>query len=209
MISPDQCDVWPHPIARAERVTVDPPLGADHVRIGFLGFAKRQKGFDDYLELLASTDQQGANWCEFRLVGSIAEATYGSPPAKLVIVPGIEDRAKYVEGVRSVDYAYTFLDDQTYRLTSSSSVIDAIAALRPMIGLDTATVRAMSEGHEVGYFCRTKNELHNLVVNRDVLFDTTRYHRFQKGLRALGAARAPAELSKAIARTVGGSLRAA
>ena len=53
----------------------------------------------------------------------------------------------------------------------------------------------MFDGHKVGYFCRTMDELSNLVTRSDALFDPVRYREFQEGLRSLRVGRAPSELT--------------
>ena len=197
-----QCDVWLLPIADGECVASPPPLRTSRLNLGFLGFARPEKGFDNFLALLAQADALGADWYDFSLVGSALASDYSDLPDRLIVVPGVADRTNYVAAVRSVDYACIFLDNDTYRLTSSGSVIDAIAALRPMIGLETSSTRAMFDGHRVGYFCRSMDELRGLIANRDALFDAVRYREFQEGLLALRRGRTPAELAGPIGETI-------
>src|SRR5262249_10552664 len=139
---------------------------------------------------------------EFCLVGEVTDAEYLPLPERLTMVPDLRDRTKFAAAVRAVDYACVFLDEHTYRLTSSGSVIDAIAALRPMIGPETAATRAMFGAVETGYFAGTREALSALLRNGKALTDVVRYRAFQDGLMRLRRGRTPAELVEPVARTL-------
>ncbi len=202
LIRDAQCDVWPLPVLDAEFVDACPALSPDRLRLGFLGFAKRQKGFDIFLDLVATADRHQADWIDFVLIGGIAEARYEPLPSRVSVVPGVDERANFIAGVRAVDYATLFLDDHTYRLTSSGTVVDALAALRPVIGLQTLATREMFDGQPVGYLCDTMDALRTLITNRAALFDAARYRTFQDGLLALRRGRRATELAHLMAGTI-------
>jgi glycosyltransferase involved in cell wall biosynthesis len=193
-----RCDVWPHPIADAEWVHEPPPLNTVRPCLGFLGFARRQKGFDAFLEMLRAAPDR----YEFRLVGEVTDAEYLPLPERLTMVPDLRDRTRFAAAVRAVDYACVFLDEHTYRLTSSGSVIDAMAALRPMIGPETAATRAMFGAVQTGYFPATPEALAALLQDGKALTDAARYRTFQDGLMSLRRGRTPAELVEPIVRTL-------
>jgi glycosyltransferase involved in cell wall biosynthesis len=202
LLSLEECDVWPCPISDDELVAEAPSLADDRLNLGFLGFAKEEKGFDDFLYLADSAAAANVDWCRFSLVGSVAEAQYRDRLQHVRMVPDVADRARYVAAVRTVDYACMFLRDDVYTLTSSATLPDAYAALRPIIALDTPAIRTMTQGRDIGYFARSRAELAALVTNRDQLFDRERYRQFQHNLDGLRLRRRPANLAEPVAATV-------
>jgi glycosyltransferase involved in cell wall biosynthesis len=194
----DRCLVWPHPLNEQEvwSGTASPDPGC--LRIAFVGLAKHSKGFGDFLTLARRIRSVSDRHC-FSLIGGL----YGEfPPEDLACVEipdGPLDRAEFLRRLHEADYVCLPLREGTYTLTASGSLIDAVAALRPLIALPTPAVRDLFADGPVGYLCEDIAAMEAVLRDADRLADPQAYAGFQANMGRQRARRLPPALAGVIA----------
>jgi hypothetical protein len=165
--------------------TVPPVL-----RIGFLGHASADKGFVLFAEL-ARTCHGPA--CEFHAIG------LASPEARKLDLSGLSrqpslastPRDEYVAALAGIDLVCLPLS-RNYQYVASGSVIDAIAALKPLVcvrnrSLDAITVRY----GEIGYMAESEDDLAAFIRTLTPAGFAARRDSWVRNLRQLREARSP------------------
>jgi glycosyltransferase involved in cell wall biosynthesis len=197
----DRSIVWPLPINNREACRKAWLPDPKRIRIAFLGSAKRSKGFGDFLELsrrvMAISDRY-----EFSLIGSLYDSFL--PEELLGIAPpsGFLDREAFQTRLRAVDYVCLPLKDKTYTLTASGALIDAVAALKPVIALPTPAVLDLFEDGPVGFLCKDLESMIETVADADRLSDPVAYACFRENLGRELDRRLPEALAPIVAQAL-------
>ena len=202
LVPADRCHVWP--LAIPETEVSDRPHRPDpgRIRIAFLGSAKRaKKGFADFATMtrdLAARDRR----YEFSLIGGLQETFPAEDLAHIDIPGGFLDRAEFRERLHAVDYICLPLRDDTYTLTVSGAILDAIAALKPLIALPTPAIRALFRTSPAGFLCDDLRAMADAMRDVDSLQNAGLYEQFRDTLRRQRDARSPIALARIVAKLV-------
>jgi hypothetical protein len=188
--------VIPHPVAEAE---CSLQTGAQHtspLTIGYIGHAKRAKGFAEFLSLAHAAKLHAWPY-RFVLAGYLAEAF---PPADLAVVecPGAAlSRATFLQAVAALDYACLPFNPALYEFTASGSLLDAVCGLKPVIAIAfPALLDLVAEFGPLGFVCADLQAMRALLAEPARLMDAATYAGFQANLRRLRESRLPATLAQ-------------
>jgi glycosyltransferase involved in cell wall biosynthesis len=198
VLRPETTSVWPNAINEGEFAT-DPPAwsGRERIRIAFAGTATRNKGFHRFLDLARAADPDAY---EFELVGSLIEPF---PEAdRMIDIPAQPlARDAFIQRLRAADYVVLPYNETTYEFTSSGSLVDCIAQMKPVIALGVPGVLDVSKRFgEIGFVCSSMQEMQALLVRKDQLSDAASYTMFQRNLAAAAASRTAAGIARLIRR---------
>lgn len=132
-----------HPVVPDE--CFDIPQVNQKIKIGFLGHANRNKGFDIYSEIALNCNNSNI---EFHAIGIEAKPD-GRPIDTTALfrkpTPGGLSREEYLAGLRDVDLICSPLYSRCYDFIASGTVSDAITNLKPIIGLKSNTLQGIQE----------------------------------------------------------------
>ncbi len=192
---------WPQPIEPAEVWDTPHQPRQGPIHIGFVGSAHRNKGFGDFLKI-ARHFAPAADRYRFTLAGGMME-TYSDAERELVGAEyGLLDRVEYLRRIRGLDYVCLPVDPEVYALTASGSLLDAVAALKPVIAYPGGMVKALASAGPIGFTCEDLNGMMDVVADHDALRDPAAYGRFQDSLRRQRTLRSPDALAGIIANTL-------
>ena len=201
LLPKDRCLVWPLPINEREALATPRRPDPRRIHIAFVGLAKRDKGFGDFLAL-ARKVKAVTGRLAFSLIGSL----YGEFPAEdlaqIDIPSRFLEREEFVRRLGEIDYVCLPLRNDTYTLTASGSLIDAIAALKPIIALPTPAVLDLFDGGPVGYLCENLAAMEAVLKDADRLADSAAYTAFQTNLERQRAKRLPPALAETVAQAL-------
>jgi glycosyltransferase involved in cell wall biosynthesis len=201
LIPADRLHVWPHPISGSEAWTEPHLVDPTCIRIGFLGSAKREKGFAEFLRL-ARRITAITNRIEFHLIGQLQEEFPTEDLACVEASPDFLDRGVFLRRARALDYVCLPLQSETYTLTVSGAVLDAIAALKPLIALATPAIRQMFAAAPIGFLCDDLDQMQSVMMDWRRLADRDLYHRFQSNLETERHSRSVESVTQSVALLV-------
>jgi len=188
-----------HPILSSEW-TANPPLTpTGKVKIGFVGHARRAKGFDLFVELAHRCSRDDI---EFHAIGHSSSETDQLDLSKLALKPSQMPllRDEYLAALEGVDLVCLPLPGRVYDFTGSGTVSDAIAALKPLIVFRNRTMEAMFARYgPIGWLADGRDDLFRLVGELDPIEFARRHSSWVNNLRALREARRPELLAKSYA----------
>jgi hypothetical protein len=188
-----------HPILSSEW-TANPPLTpTGKVKIGFVGHARRAKGFDLFVEL---ADRCSRDDIEFHAIGHSSPETDQLDLSRLARKPSQMPllRDEYLAALEGVDLVCLPLPGHVYDFTGSGTVSDAIAALKPLIVFRNRTMEAMFARYgPIGWLADDREDLFRLVGELDPIEFARRHSSWVNNLRALREARRPELLAKSYA----------
>ncbi|WP_143541684.1 hypothetical protein [Rhodoferax fermentans] len=166
------------------------------IRIGFLGHANRNKGFDIYSKIALSCNNPNI---EFHAIGIEAKSD-GHPIDTTALfrkpTPGGLSRGDYLAGLREVDLICSPLYSRCYDFIASGTVSDAITNLKPIIGLKSNTLQGIQEKYgPIGRLFENAEEMliffNNLQYDKFVEFN----HDWRANLLKVRNSRLPDKLS--------------
>jgi hypothetical protein len=188
-----------HPILSSEW-TANPPLTpTGKVKIGFVGHARRAKGFDLFVELAHRCSRDDI---EFHAIGHSSSETDQLDLSKLALKPSQMPllRDEYLTALEGVDLVCLPLPGHVYDFTGSGTVSDAIAALKPLIVFRNRTMEAMFARYgPIGWLADDRDDLFRLVGELDPIEFARRHSSWVNNLRALREARRPELLAESYA----------
>ncbi len=188
-----------HPILSSEW-TPNPPLTpTGKVKIGFVGHARRAKGFDLFVELAQRCSRDDI---EFHAIGHSSPETDQLDLGKLARKPSKMPllRDEYLAALEGVDLVCLPLPGHVYDFTGSGTVSDAIAALKPLIVFRNRTMEAMFARYgPIGWLADDRADLFRLVGELDPIEFARRHSSWVNNLRTLREARRPELLAKSYA----------
>ena len=198
-LRPDRATLWPHAVNENELATGAPAwAGRQRVRIAFAGTATRNKGFHHFLDLAQAADPRAY---QFELVGSPTEPIPDAACHHIQIPSRPLSRDSYVRRLRAADYILLPYTEATYEFTSSGSLLDCIAQMRPVIALDFAGARDLvAAAGEVGFVCPSMVAIKALLHDKDRLTNGAQYSTFQRNLATIALSRTPAGIAPMIRR---------
>lgn len=125
------------------------PRQAGPLRVGFLGRANREKGFDRFCELARAVTARGAN-VEFHAIGQAKAGDFSATElAPLTTTPDAAplDRATFLDRLHNLDLVVMLHDPAHYTYAPSGVLLDAVAAGRPVLCVDDAIVHSLVARH--------------------------------------------------------------
>jgi hypothetical protein len=202
LLPPERTDVWPHPINDFPGSPLSNPRSG-RISIGFLGAAKRSKGFDHFLEFVRQARRCHPDGYDFSVIGTIYDPFTPEETAGLTLASDMLPRDEYLRRLRDVDYACLPLRPGTYALTASGSLIDCIATATPVIATRTAAVAHLGRDGPIGFVADSPEGLAEIVLDHERLGDDAAHASFRHNLFALQAGRRPASIARAVQVTLG------
>ena len=188
-----------HPILSSEW-TANPQLTpTGKVKIGFVGHARRAKGFDLFVELAHRCSRDDI---EFHAIGHSSPETDQLDLSRLARKPSQMPllRDEYLAALEGVDLVCLPLPGHVYNFTGSGTVSDAIAALKPLIVFRNRTMKAIFARYgPIGWLADDRDDLFRLVGELDPIEFARRHSSWVNNLKALREARRPELLAKSYA----------
>jgi hypothetical protein len=191
-----------HPILSSEWAANPPSGSTGKVKIGFVGHARRAKGFDLFVELASSCSRADI---EFHVIGHSSPETDHLDTSKLARTPSKVPllRDEYLAALEEVDLVCLPLPGHMYDFTGSGTVSDAIAALKPLIVLRNRTMEAMFARYgPIGWLADDRGDLFRLVGALGPAEFARRRSKWVNNLTEIREARRPEVLAKSYAATI-------
>ena len=191
-----------HPILPSEWTSRVPRTPAGKVKIGFVGHARRAKGFDLFVELASRCSRDDI---EFYAIGHSSPETDHLAVSKLARGPSKNPllRDEYMAALEEVDLVCLPLPGHVYDFTGSGTVSDAIAALKPLIVFRNRTMEAMFARYgPIGRLAEDRDDLIRLVGAFDLIEVARKQSGWVDNLRAIREARRPELLAKSYAASM-------
>ena len=191
-----------HPILPSEWTANPLLVRTGRVKIGFVGHARRAKGFDLFVELADSCSRDDI---EFHAIGHSSPETVHLDTSKLARNPSKMPllRGEYLAALEEVDLVCLPLPGHVYDFTGSGTVSDAIAALKPLILFRNRTMEAMFARYgPIGWLAEDRDDLIRLVGALDPIEFARTHSIWVNNLRAIREARRPELLAKSYAGSI-------
>ncbi|MBU8538471.1 glycosyltransferase family protein [Falsiroseomonas tokyonensis] len=198
-------DVMPHPAGAA---LPEVPLPARPLRIGTLGIATRGRGFDLWLRLAAELG--GLPGLSLHHVGPLHRDFAGRPMTGLTDPPDESHlpREVYLSRLQALHYVCVPAQGRYYDLAASGTLLDAVAAGKPVVALRHRSLERFFEGAgDIGFLCRDEAELRQVLRDLAVGFDPARHARQAANVRRLQRQRMPEALAEGYARGLAALVR--
>ncbi len=203
----DRVLVLPHPVNAAEFNGMVAPLDRPMLTLGFIGHAKRSKGFGHFLALAKSTWAARRPY-RFVLAGFLVDAFAPEDLAGVDCPREPLSRAAFLQALAGIDYACFPYPAAFYGLTASGSLLDTACALKPVIAMTfPALLDIVREFGPIGFLCDTEDEMRALLADPARLADTQAYAGFQANLQRLREARLPSALGPQMARILAAPIK--
>jgi hypothetical protein len=154
-----------HPTLESEWIDASPKRADEVLRIAFLGHARREKGFHLFADLARLCKRPGL---EFQAIGVAAPEMRDLDLSGISRVPSPEalSREAYLAALRQVDMVCVPMVSRAYDFTASGTVSDAVAALRPLIGIRNRSLDALVKRYgAIGYLAQSSDELIEFIRN--------------------------------------------
>jgi hypothetical protein len=191
-----------HPILASEWTANSPLVQTGTVKIGFVGHARRAKGFDLFVEL---ADGCRRDDIEFHAIGHSSPETDHLDTRKLARNPSKMPlhRDEYLAALEEVDVVCLPLPGHVYDFTGSGTVSDAIAALKPLIVFRNRTMEAIFARYgSIGWLVKDREDLLRLVGALDHAEFSRMRSTWVNNLKAIREARRPELLAKSYAASI-------
>ena len=192
-----------HPILRSEWAKNSSSAGVGKFKIGFVGHARRGKGFDVFLELASTCPREDI---EFQAIGHSSPETDHLDVRRLARKPSKTPlpREEYLKALQEIDLVCLPLHSRAYDSTGSGTVSDAAAALKPLIVFRNRTMESIFARYgSIGWLADSRDDLFELVCNLDATEFARRHSSWIDNLRAIREARTPEALAKSYAASIG------
>src|SRR6516165_6038753 len=191
-----------HPILPSEWTANPLLVRTGRVKIGFVGHARRAKGFDLFVELADSCSRDDI---EFHAIGHSSPETVHLDTSKLARNPSKMPllRGEYLAALEEVDLVCLPLPGHVYDFTGSGTVSDAIAALKPLIVLRNRTMEAMFARYgPIGWLADDRHHLFRLIGALEPGEFARMRSSWLTNLTAIREARRPELLAKSYAASI-------
>jgi glycosyltransferase involved in cell wall biosynthesis len=191
-----------HPILTSEWSESPPPRTDRKVKIGFLGNARKSKGFEVFVNLANSADRDDI---AFEAIGIAAPDTDHLDLKALSRVPSRKplSRDDYLACTRDLDLVCLPLHGRAYDFTASGTVADAVAALKPLLAFRSRTLDAIVARYgPIGWLVESEAELTYLVQTFDRATFDAHCPLWIANLRKIRDARRPEALARSYGRLV-------
>jgi hypothetical protein len=179
--------VLDHPVSPAVQAikfrSLEPP-----VHFGYLGFANRNKGFLQFLEVAGKMQALHSKQAKFHAVGMLHPALSGTDVSLLNTEPtsGMLDRSRFIQLSQIIDYACFLYQWRHYNLCASGALLDAIALEKPLIALDIPMFSVLFEKYgDIGYLCQDVDHMVQQMSSMVTRPDPDRHRRQVENIRHL------------------------
>jgi glycosyltransferase involved in cell wall biosynthesis len=152
-----------HPILESEWCAQS-PMDSPGVKIAFLGHSSAGKGFDLFAELARKCRRPDL---EFQAIGIADPASDQFDQSGLTRKPSRRSvpRPEYIAALAEVDLVCLPLSDG-YEYVASGSVIDAMAALKPLVCIKNRSLSAIEKRYgPIGYMAASASDLSEFICN--------------------------------------------
>jgi len=185
-----------HPVVPEE--CVNEINNSSKIRVGFLGHANRNKGFD----IFASIAKKCTNaQLEFHAIGIESKPDGKSIDTSALVrkpKPGGLSRYEYLTGLKEINLVCSPLYSRCYDFIASGTVSDAISNLKPIIGLKSKTLCAIESKYgSIGMLVDTSEDMYLFFKNLDAETFSKLTTIWHQNLRKLQQSRLPHNLSSA------------
>lgn len=191
-----------HPVLTSEWSSESPSRNDGQLKIGFLGNARRSKGFEVFANLARNSPR---NDIEFEAIGIAAPDTDHLDVSALSRKPSRTalSRDEYLAATRDIDLVCLPLHGRAYDFTASGTVADAVAALKPLLALRNRTLDAMVTRYgPIGWLVDNEAELFYLVQTLDQAAFKALLPTWVENLRKMREARRPEAIALSYAQLV-------
>ena len=195
-----------HPVLESEWARERPaPSDDEPLRIAFVGHASAGKGFDLFAGWARRHARPGL---EFHAIG------IASPDALAMDLGGLtrrpaarsESRPDYLAALAACDLVCLPLPPRSYEYVASGSVIDAIAALKPLFSIRNRSLDAIAAKYgAIGHLAATAEALGEAIGRLDRRSFAADRDTWTANLLRLRAARRPEALAPGYAAAVSGA----
>ncbi|MDP3417313.1 hypothetical protein [Falsiroseomonas sp.] len=191
-------DFIPHPAGASLELEALPDVP---VRIGTLGIANRGRGFDLWMRTVAAlADVPGL---AFHHVGAMHREFIGQPMTGFTDPPDGAHlkREVYLARLKALHYVCVPVQGSYYDLAASGTLLDAVAAGKPVIALRRRSMESFfQQAGDIGFLCEDEAELRQVLHNLANSFDPARHARQAANMRRLRESRTPQALADPYAR---------
>lgn len=191
-----------------ETVPAPGPRRPGPLRVGFLGRANREKGFDRFCELARAVAARGAN-VEFHAVGQIEPGAFSE--AELMPLVGRPqqaplERAAFLHQLLELDLVVMLHDLEHYAHTPSGVLLDAVAAERPVLSTPNPIVDALVVRHgAIGPRVEDLDAATDFLAGLDLTaLERPDFSAWRENIRRVAASRRPSALAIGYARELTG-----
>jgi hypothetical protein len=191
-------EAFEHPIAPNEGTMQISDL-TKPIRFGFLGLADQAKGFPVFQDLAKHITAQHGRHAEFHAIGHLPtngkpvlglESLSAKPASKLI------SREQYLDALKMLHFVVLPHQAQSYNLTASGVLLDAITWEKPVIARNIPIFEAMFERYgDIGYLFDKDEDLKTSVEGILVTADESRYRKQILNLRRIRESRSPQALA--------------
>jgi hypothetical protein len=192
-----------HPVLSSEWME-ETALSVDGLlRVGFLGNARRSKGFETFVNVARAARR---NDLAFESIGIAAPDTdhldigvLARKPTRISMA-----REEYLTALAAIDLVCLPLHGRAYDFTASGTVADAVAALKPLVAFRSRTLDAIVAKYgPIGWLVESEDELIRSISALDRREFAEKRPAWVANLRKMRAARRPEALAAEYAQLVG------
>ena len=188
-----------HPFPSEQASAASQPPMQYPLRIGFLGLATAQKGFDQFVDLAQAVKRVFGDRVEFHAFGRAMSDARDIRFDCLTTAPAAVglSRNDYLRGVQSLHYVCLPYRGSHYELSASGVLLDALAQLKPMIALPSPVVREMFlRQPSAGYLCETHEQMVDAALRIATTMDAHEYQARVSAVRRLRDERSPESVAR-------------
>jgi hypothetical protein len=191
-----------HPILSSEWTANSHLTQCRTIKVGFVGHARRAKGFDLFVEL---ADRCSRDDIEFHAIGHSSPETDFLDTGKLARKPSEVPlrRDEYLAALAEIDLVCLPFPGHIYDFTGSGTISDAIAALKPLIVFRNRTMEAIFARYgPIGWLADDRDNLFGLVGSLDPVMFSRSCSGWVDSLRTIREARRPESLALSYAAAI-------
>jgi len=191
-----------HPVLRSEWSPQSPFRSGDRLKIGFIGNARRSKGFEVFVNLAVNA---GRDDIAFESIGIAAPDTDHLDVSALARKPSRTSlsREEYLAATRDLDIVCLPLHGRAYDFTASGTLADAVAALKPLLAFRSRTLDAVVARYgPIGWLVDSEAELFYLVQTLDIAAFREARPAWVENLKKIREARTPEAVATVYAQLV-------
>lgn len=186
-----------------ETVAPPTPRRPGPPRVGFLGRANREKGFDRYCELADTVRARGAE-VEFHVVGHAPVGSLNHEALRSLATRPAEtplERAEFLARVADLDLVVMLHDEAHYAHTASGVLLDAVATERPLVNLPNVMIDHLATRHgDIGHRCADLEGIADFLAALMVDdLDGERFRRWRANVGRVARSRHPTAVASGLA----------
>lgn len=159
--------------------------------IGTVGHLTPQKGLYDLIKLGESLNKQiKTNQLKIKVVGKTTPIITDKQYIELnwkqdSFIP----RDIYEKEINSLDFILFLYPSNSYKLTASGALLDAIAKEKPIIALNNSYFQSTLKGYDIGFLCENLDEIittiKRIIEDKDIQQKTLNYTQELKKIKKM------------------------